>query len=74
MRIILCKACVAFFMLAALGRAVELDKIERKIAKLPQFNGNEQRYCLLVFGPEGRQTRVACPRRHVSVRRSQWQR
>ncbi|HVU86068.1 MAG TPA: hypothetical protein VHD36_02025 [Pirellulales bacterium] len=53
---VLCLAlwlCVALY-LAGVAHAVELDKIERKIGKLPEFNSKEQRYCLLVFGPEAR--------------------
>ncbi len=38
MRMTICKACVAFFLIVSLVRAVELDQIERKIGKLPEFS------------------------------------
>jgi WD40 repeat protein len=52
MRTTIIKACVAVLLLTNLVRAVELDKIERAIARLPTFTAKQQAYCLLVFGPE----------------------
>ena len=32
--------------------AVDLEKVDRAIGKLPAFNAESQEYCLLVFGPD----------------------
>lgn len=42
--VLLCLAGQAF--------AVNLEKVDRAIAKLPTFSAESQDYCLLVFGPE----------------------
>src|SRR5262245_32951423 len=37
---------------AAPARAVDLEKIDRTIVKLPKLTSEHPRYCLLVFGPD----------------------
>src|SRR5262245_35794495 len=50
-------AVLVLAQLAGPARATDLTKVERSIAKEPVYETKNQRYCLLVFGPEAK-TRV----------------